>query len=70
VAWALVGDVAYVIGIDTLRSAKLVIDGSSKAKPSLDRILGLRPGLIELSPAKLLPSTAHHVPLSSHAIAP
>lgn len=59
VACALVSDVAHVAGIKTLRSAKLIVNVFRTAKPSLDRILSLRPGLIEFSPAKLLPWTAH-----------
>jgi hypothetical protein len=36
VSCALVGDVAYVVRIETLRSTPLLVDGSRKAKPSLD----------------------------------
>src|SRR5262245_49315778 len=61
VAHTLVGDVTNVVRIDTLRSAPLVVDGLGRANPSLDRALGLRPGLIAASPAKLPP----HVELAA-----
>jgi len=48
----LVGDVAHVVWIDTFRSPPLIIHGSMKAKPALDRAFGLWARFIE-SPAKL-----------------
>jgi hypothetical protein len=63
VSGALVGDVAYVVGIETLRSAPLIIDWSRKAKPSLDRTFSLRPGIIESSPGKILPWKGVHAAL-------
>ena len=34
--WALVGDVAYIVRIQAFGATPLVIDGSGKAKPTLD----------------------------------
>jgi hypothetical protein len=53
VTHTLVGDVANVIWIETLRPTPLIVDWSWKAKPSLDRTFSLRPRLINSSPAKL-----------------
>ncbi len=41
VGYPLVGDVAYVVGIEALRSTPLIVDGSAKAKPALVRTLML-----------------------------
>jgi hypothetical protein len=60
-AGPLVGDVADVVRIETLRSTPLIVDRPTKAKPALDRTFSLRPGLIESSPAELLPESAHRV---------
>jgi hypothetical protein len=59
VSCALVGDVAYVVRIETLRSTPLIVDRSTKTKLAFDRSFSLLPRLIESSPAKLLPETAH-----------
>ena len=64
----LVGDVAYVVRIETLRATPLVIDRSTKAISALDRAFGLWPRLVNASPAKLLPETANLCCLSSNAI--
>ena len=63
VSRALVGDVTYVVRIDTVGSAPLVIDWSNLAKPPFDRTFGLRPRISEFSPAKLVPQIAAHVAL-------
>ena len=59
VSGALVGDVAYVVGIETLRSTPFIVDRSTRAKLASDRTFTPRPRLIESSPARLLPGTAH-----------
>ena len=64
----LVGDVAYVVRIETLRATPLIIDRSTKAISALDRAFGLWPRLVNASPAKLLPETANLCRLSSNAI--
>jgi hypothetical protein len=68
VAGPFVGDVTHVVGIDTLRSTPLVVDEPPPPKASLDRILGLRPGFIDVSPAELLPWRSHLVPLVSRQL--
>ena len=55
VAQTLVSDVANVIRIDALRSTPLIVDGSTNAKPALERTLRPWPGFIEWSPVELLP---------------
>lgn len=55
-ACAFVGDVAYPVRVETVRSSPLIVDGARKAKPALDRAFSLRPGFIE-SPTKLRPRT-------------
>jgi hypothetical protein len=55
VSCALVGDVAYVIRIETLRSTPLIVDKSTKASLAFDRAFTLWPRLIESSPAELMP---------------
>jgi hypothetical protein len=54
----LVSDVANVIRIDTFRSTPLIVDGSTKAKPALERTLSSWPGFIEWFPAEVLPEIA------------
>ncbi|HSF19409.1 MAG TPA: hypothetical protein VLK65_28050 [Vicinamibacteria bacterium] len=56
---ALVGDVANVIRIETLRATARIVVESTIAGPALGRTLSLRPGLIESSPAKRAQDTAH-----------
>ena len=58
-SWSLVGDVADVVRIETLRSAPLVVDVFTKAIPAFDRTFGLRPRLIGLAPAEFLPQSDH-----------
>ena len=60
---ALVGDVAYVVRIETLRPAPLIIDWSMKAKPSLDRTFSLGPRLIVSSRGNVRPWNGIHVEL-------
>ena len=59
VSRALVGDVADVVGVDTLRSTPFIVDASTPAKPSLDRTFSLRPRLIAFAPAEFVVETAH-----------
>ena len=49
---ALVGDVAYVVRIETLGSTPLIVD---EPGVSLDRPFSLRSRLVESSPGNLLP---------------
>src|SRR5262249_7775638 len=68
VAEALVGDVADVVRIDTLRSAPLITDRSAKDSRAIDRMLIVRPRRLESSPAQLLPKVSHFFrPLSRSA---
>jgi hypothetical protein len=41
VSAALIGDVADVVGVDTLGAAPLIVDRSRDAEAALDRVLGL-----------------------------
>ena len=50
VSCSLVGDIADVVRIETLRSAPLIVHWSAKAIPALDRTFSLRPRFIESSP--------------------
>jgi hypothetical protein len=58
VAGSFVGDIAYVIRIETLRSTPLIVDASASAKAALDRLLTLRLGLLESWRGKLVPESA------------
>src|SRR5687768_8214069 len=49
VSCALVGDVAYVVRIETLRSTPLIVDRSTKAKVGFDRTFTRRPRLTDSS---------------------
>src|SRR3954452_19937867 len=46
VAASFVGDIAYVIRIETLRSTPLIVDASATAKAAPDRLQTLRLGLL------------------------
>jgi hypothetical protein len=59
VSCALVGDVAYVVRIETLGPTPLIVDRSMKAKLAFGRAFSLRTRLIESSPAELEPETPH-----------
>src|SRR5262245_51018478 len=56
---ALVGDVAHVVGIETLRSTPLVVHGSGEAPRSLGRTLRPHPRLVESARAEILRNAAH-----------
>jgi hypothetical protein len=58
VAGSFVGDIAYVIRIETLRSTPLIVDASAIAKAAPDRLRTLRLGLLESWPGKLLRESA------------
>jgi hypothetical protein len=69
VAEALVGDVADVVRIDTLRSAPLIVEGSTKVSRAIDRRLAFGRRRVESSPRELLPKLAHFCrPLSRSAL--
>jgi len=70
VTHTLVGDIAYIVRIETLRSTPFIVDASTHAKLALDRTLGLQPGFIESSRGKLLRGTARLCGLSSEGINP
>ena len=70
VAHTLVGDVANVIRIDAFRSTPLIVDGSTHAKPALERTLRPWPGFIEWSPVRLLQEAARLHDLLSYGINP
>ena len=67
VSCALVGDVADVVRIETLRSTPLIVDRATKAKLAFDRTFTWRHGLTESFPARLLPAIAHLCRLLSDA---
>jgi hypothetical protein len=70
VAHTLVSDVANVIRIDAFRSTPLIVDGSTNAKPTLERTLSPWPGFIEWFPVELLQEGARVHDLVSYGINP
>jgi hypothetical protein len=59
VSGAFVGDVADVVGIETLRSTPLIVDRAARVEASFDRAVTLSPRFVDSSQADLLPQAGH-----------
>jgi hypothetical protein len=59
VSRAFVGDVADVVGIETLRSTPLIVDRAARGEASFDRAFTRSPRFIDSSQADLLPQKHH-----------